>query len=797
MRKPDNTPKGVEMRKLGKAWIDRIEAAGKAEKDWQDDAQDAQDAYTGYTTDKKDGKISKSANPYDFNILHANVETIVPAVINSPPVPDIRRRFGEADPAAKTLAQVTERAIQVQIDDSRLQEELERAAQDAFLAGRGITRLRFRSDITGEPTDDAIEDAAEAADPGRRDRDAGGGLYEPGADGFSDDPSGAFDPSAPGSMEAQQSALNGQDYYGAGGQTDNAGQPAERVENERITFEAVPWIDYRHGPAKRWDERQWDAFRFCIPHDELDGGFFDKGLIGDQLSAEESSERAKQTGADKEVSGWEVWDKPKRRVLFIDDDGVILKIVPDPLGLSGFFCIPTPMQPIEVNGRLTPVNPFAVYKSLAEKLDRAVRRKDRLIEGMKAKGWYASSAKDMASIIDKEDNEWVPFEDLEAVAAAGGLEKAILFWPVEKFIQVIQQLDVAIGTYKQWIYEITGISDIIRGASNASETATAQNIKSQWGSLRIQKMQRMMERTARELFVMMSEIIPTKFTMQALEEMTGIPIVPQPNDPPEVVEQKLAVIELMKRPLARFYRIDVESDSTIRADLTRQKQELSQFLSAASSYFGAVGPLVKEGTMPADAAAEIFAASARMFNLGRSVEDTVEGMIQKAKEMANQPPKPDPKQQEAEQKQQMEAEKAQAVNAKMMADAEARQQETAARQQEAQIRMAEAARKAEADGVAAQHQAVINQLEIELKQLAILEKREAIAAGQGKPTEANKPPSESIAFKDLPPEGQAQMAAHAGIVLTPEQIAGHQAQQDAKKAAEAAAKAQKPMQEIV
>lgn len=36
--------------------------------------------------------------------------------------------------------------------------------------------------------------------------------------------------------------------------------------------------------------------------------------------------------------------------------------------------------------------------------------------------------------------------------------------------------------------------------------------------------------------------------------------------------------------------------------------------------------------------------------------------------------------------------------------------------------------------------------------------------------EENKPPSRSISFKDLPPEGKAQLAAQAGIQLNPEQI---------------------------
>lgn len=50
----------------------------------------------------------------------------------------------------------------------------------------------------------------------------------------------------------------------------------------------------------------------------------------------------------------------------------------------------------------------------------------------------------------------------------------------------------------------------------------------------------------------------------------------------------------------------------------------------------------------------------------------------------------------------------------------------------------------------------------------------AQAAEQAKTATAPKPPSESINFKDLPPEGKAQMAEKAGIKLHPEGIAAHE-----------------------
>lgn len=622
MKKPKTNEQSRKLREEGADWIKRINASTKLEKEWLDDASVATKAYTN--EDKAESDEIGLGTKYDFNILYANVETIVPAVINSSPVPDIRRRFNDADPAARVVADLMERAISVQIDDSRLQVELEAAAQDAFLAGRGIVRLRFRSDIVGgEPTKEEITDAAERED-GARDEDRDG-------EGVSD----AADLSEGLAADEGLGAEAGNRLrMGA-----NGGPPLERLENEQITFEAVSWRDYRHGPAKRWDERPWDAFRFVIAKEDEEASF-NADLIRSQFDEQEKNAWSKSTA---DICGWEVWCKKTRKVKFIDDAGVILKEIDDPLGLKGFFPIPTPMQPIEITGRLKPVNPFAIYRKLADQLDTISKRIDVITKAMKVCGWYSGTSKSLEAVLTLDDNEFAPIEDGELYAnSQGGIAGAMAFWPVEKFIAVLRELYVARDQTKQAIYEITGISDIVRGASAASETATAQNIKSQWGSLRIQKMQRMMERCARDLFVMMSEIIPSRFSLRTLEEMTSIPLLPTLEDTPEQRQEKANVINLLKRPIASYYRVDVESDSTIRADLTRQKAEVSQFLTGAASYFGAVGPLVKDGTLPADAALEIFIANARMFNLGRSVEETLENMVSQAKAKAQQPTQPDP-----------------------------------------------------------------------------------------------------------------------------------------------------------
>ncbi|MGI8397794.1 hypothetical protein ACRYWZ_15585 [Agrobacterium deltaense] len=631
------TPEGKAKRELGAKWIERVNASTKLEKDWLDDALIATKAYTN--EEKAETAEKTLGKRYDFNILFSNVETIVPAVINSSPVPDIRRRFNDADPAARVVADILERAISVQIDDSRLQVELEAAAQDAFLAGRGIVRIKFHGDVVGgEPTKEELEDAADEDTAGLLDRDP----YEADEQGLS---------------SGDGEVLDAESVDGSAGRIGhNGGPPLERLENERISFEAVSWKDYRHGPSKRWQDRPWDAFRFVIAKDD-EHDSFDRDLIRSQF---DESETKTWTESGEDICGWEIWCKKTKKVYFVSDDGVMLKVVDDPLGLSNFFPVPTPMQPIEVTGRLKPVNPFSIYRKLADQLDTISKRIDVLTKAMKVKGWYSGTEETLKSVIDLEDDEFAPIPNGELWSqSAGGIAAAIAFWPIEKFIVALQQLYSAREQTKQAIYEITGISDIVRGASAASETATAQQIKSQWGSLRIQKMQRMMERYARDLFVMMTEIIATRFTFQTLQEMTSIPILPTPNDTAEQMQQKASVIGLLRGKLAMYYRIDVESDSTIRADLTRQKAEVSQFLQGASAYFAAVAPLVQQGALPADAAVEIFASTSRMFNLGKSVEDTLEKMVTDARTKADAArkaaetgqggaPQPDPAQVEAQ-----------------------------------------------------------------------------------------------------------------------------------------------------
>jgi hypothetical protein len=179
------------------------------------------------------------------------------------------------------------------------------------------------------------------------------------------------------------------------------------------------------------------------------------------------------------------------------------------------------------------------------------------------------------------------------------------------------------------IYQITGLSDIIRGESNPNETATAQRLKGQWGSLRVRDRQRDLQRFCRDAIRLKAEIIAEHFSVDTLKAMTnvklltaaekqqieqimpalqqaqeaGIPIPPGIGPTPEQMELMQEptwdeVMALLKNDALRSFRIDVETDSTVEPDENAAKMAFTEFTTATVGLLqaaaGIVGNLVQE-----------------------------------------------------------------------------------------------------------------------------------------------------------------------------------------------------------
>lgn len=524
-------------------------------------------------------EASKDESRSRFNILYSNTQTITAAVYNSQPIPDIRPRFADRENQAATkLSQVLERCLSTMADLYGLDDTLEEAVMDTCLAGRGVIRVRY------EPTP-------------------------------SDD---------------------GQVY-------------------KAVTCERVDWRDFRRGPGKRWADVPWVGFQLHLTRGDLEklvlGGadpaapdYQERIDLARSIPMDSMSDEARGKYTDKDCPEefkracvWEVWDRTEAKVVFVAKGADrILREEPDPLGIEGFFPIPDPLYAIHKTNNLVPVEPYRLYQDQADELDEISRRIQSLAKAIKWRGIRAAGITGLDDLDDAEDGTFLPAgDDLAVLMNGGGLDKAIWMFPTEQATVTLKALTEHRESIKQTIYEITGLSDILRGASEAQETATAQQIKSQWGSLRIRKVQADVQAMVRDLFRLKVEVIANKFDAMNLQLMSGM----------QVDEQMMA---LLKQDVVRNYRIDIETDSTIRGDVMRQQEQMNLFLTGSAQFMQGSVVALQSGMIPPDLLITVYAAFARSFKLGKQVEDALDDYVTKARMAAqqpSQPPQPDPTQQ--------------------------------------------------------------------------------------------------------------------------------------------------------
>ena len=429
---------------------------------------------------------------------------------------------------------------------------------------------------------------------------------------------------------------------------------ADKLTAETVQCETVQWDDFRRGPGKRWTDVTWIAFRHDFTEEMAEEQFgpeiaalltYSDGKDADKISDDKQTREVFRT-----VEAWEIWDRDDKRVLFIAPsyaDAPLVELA-DPLNLRDFYPCPRPAYAMKNTRTLVPVPIYRMYEEQAKELDKVSARINKIVDAMRVKGAYSANLLEMAHILEGEDRSMTAVQNVSEIASVGGLDKAIWMMPIDKLKQVLEGLYAARDQIKAAIYELTGISDIVRGSSDPNETMGAQKIKSQWGSMRLQRLQREAQRTIRDVLRIKAEIIAERFSPETLEATTNLDFPtqaekqqamqmaqqglqqaqmtgqPAPQIPPEMqaMMEKPSWEELMqvlKSDQLRQYRIDVETDSTVAETLDRDMAGMNEVLTA----LGAIMASVQTGTPP-DVAKEAALAIVRRARLGGSLEDAIE-----------------------------------------------------------------------------------------------------------------------------------------------------------------------------
>ena len=153
-----------------------------------------------------------------------------------------------------------------------------------------------------------------------------------------------------------------------------------------------------------------------------------------------------------------------------------MRVRDDPYKLEQFFPCPKPAYGTLTNEDLIPTPDHAQILDLADELDVLSWRIRKLTEAMRLRGAYDQSAEGLGKLLEEaKDGEMVPVQNLAGLlsggnAQAGGLP--IVFVPLGELIQTLLGLYQARHQAKNTLFEISGISDIVRGQVDPREKAT-------------------------------------------------------------------------------------------------------------------------------------------------------------------------------------------------------------------------------------------------------------------------------------------------------------------------------------
>jgi hypothetical protein len=592
-----------EDKQSAQPWHDELSRYKEVFKKWTERGEKVVKRY-------RDERKDIEATDARFNIFWSNVQTLKPAIYAKPPNPEISRRFEDQNDVARVASTILERVLAYEITQyPDFHATISNVVDDRLLPGRGVAWVRYEPIIESVETEPQITNYEEV-----------GGESLGGEDEYADT-----------SESLDENALAGE-----------APEQFERITTETTPVDYVYWQDFAHLPARTWEEVTWVARRVYMSLEEGEERF---GEVFSQVPLTHSPDRQdgekETTKALKKAEVWEIWSKSEKCVYWIADNyDIVLDHRKDPLELTNFFPCPKPYFATTTSGSLVPIADFLLYQDQADEIDDLTGRIKHLTKAMKVMGIYAADEPAIERLM-KEGNDGVliPVKNWAAFVEKGGLQGAVQFMPLRDVAAALQQLYQARESCKQIVYETTGLSDIMRGASVASETATAQQIKSQFASLRLNNMKDDMSRFARDILRMKSEIICSKYQVETLVQISGIMYTPD-------AQFVQPAIEMLKNESMRNFNIDIETDTLVQIDQQTEKSNRVEFLTSVSSFLEKVLPVGQQHPELVPLLGEMLLFGIRGFKIGRTIEGSFEQFVAQAaqneKAKAAQPPAPPP-----------------------------------------------------------------------------------------------------------------------------------------------------------
>jgi hypothetical protein len=599
---------------------------------------------------KSGGNRDSAGNPnYKLNLYTANTQTMQSLLFGKLPQVDTTRRFQDANDALSRIAgEMLQRILNTDIekDNDTFAGSLAHSLFDYLVPGGGWLRNRYVAEL--EEQDEV---------PAQLHPETGEEL----APAYTPDPI----------------------------------KVSEGVETDYIHWDKVLW-----SPCKVYSELRWVAFDTPMSKKSFKKRF---GADITKLVNFSNKDEDREEGQDKNdpwnrVSVWEIWDKESKQVFWWTKGySKVLDVKPDPLGLDNFWPWPRPMFSNLSTDKFMPVSDFHLAADLYDEIDDVSERIGILEDAIAVRGVYDETNEGVVRLLtEAARNDLIPIKDWNKFSEKGGISKAVDWLPLEMIVMALDKLREYRTELMGLLYQVTGMSDIMRGQASGQSTATEQAIKARFASVRVQTKQDEVARFASEAQRIKAEIISKHFDIATIIKRSNIESTPD-------AAQAMQAAQVIKDKFWQ-YRIAVKPEAISLQDFTALRQERTEFIQGLATFFQGAMPIAQQLPQGVPYLLELL----KWAMAGFKGSSTIEGVLDRALAVAAQeaaqpkPQQPDPKLEAAKVKAGAEKEKAhvetqkvgldlQAAKAKHQMEMQKIAMQAAATQQGSEAKMREAA----------------------------------------------------------------------------------------------------------
>ncbi len=236
------------------------------------------------------------------------------------------------------------------------------------------------------------------------------------------------------------------------------------------------------------------------------------------------------------------------------------------------------------------------------------------------------------------ENQLIPVDNWALFAERGGIKGQVDWIPIDQVTNAIERLRQYRQDKVMQIYEVLGISDIMRGSSKASETAAAQQIKAQFGSTRVQLMQFYIADWISQALRIKAEIICKHWQPETIIKRSNIERTPDAQFAPQA-------IELLKDEEMAEYRITIEADSMAALDYAAERDAAVQFMQGLGAFISQTAPMAQQVPEAGPYLLRMMQWAVSKFRVSTQIESILDqaaaGMQQQLMQ-PQQPPQPAP-----------------------------------------------------------------------------------------------------------------------------------------------------------